>query len=77
MAHDRSQGKVTVVGVRDEPGAAARLFTAVAKADVNIDMIVQNISHETHKTDISFTVPEADVAEAVLAIQEEGPGRVR
>ncbi|MDX5400596.1 MAG: aspartate kinase, partial [Actinomycetes bacterium] len=70
VAHDRSQGKVTVVGVRDEPGAAARLFTAVAKADVNIDMIVQNISHETHKTDISFTVPEADVAEAVLAIQE-------
>ncbi len=69
VAHDRSQGKVTVVGVRDEPGAAARLFTAVAKADVNIDMIVQNISHETHKTDISFTVPEADVAEAVLAIQ--------
>ncbi|NCD20494.1 MAG: aspartate kinase [Actinobacteria bacterium] len=70
VAHDRSQGKVTVVGVRDEPGAAARLFTAVAKADVNIDMIVQNISHETHKTDISFTVPEAVVAEAVLAIQE-------
>ena len=70
VAHDRSQGKVTVVGVHDEPGAAARLFTAVAAADVNIDMIVQNISHETHKTDISFTVPEADVAEAVLAIQE-------
>lgn len=70
VAHDRSQGKVTVVGVHDEPGAAARLFTAVAAADVNIDMIVQNISHETHKTDISFTVPEADVAEAVLAIQK-------
>lgn len=70
VAHDRSQGKVTVVGVHDEPGAAARLFTAVAAAGVNIDMIVQNISHETQKTDISFTVPEADVAEAVLAIQE-------
>ena len=69
VAHDRTQGKITVVGVRDEPGSAARLFTAVAKAEANIDMIVQNVSHESGKTDISFTLPEADVPSTVLELK--------
>lgn len=72
VAHDRSQGKITVVGVSDVPGSAAHLFTAVAKADANIDMIVQNVSTEANgRTDISFTVPEADVPATVLALQAE------
>ena len=63
VAHDRSQAKVTCVGVPDVPGAAARLFEAVASAGANIDMIVQNVSVQgSGETDISFTLPTADVA---------------
>src|SRR5699024_3338866 len=61
VAHDRSEGKITVIGVPDVPGAAARLFNVVAGAGANVDMIVQNVSSEaTGLTDISFTLPEAD-----------------
>jgi aspartate kinase len=61
VAHDRSEGKITVVGVPDKPGQAAMIFEAVANAEINIDMIVQNIStHGTGRTDISFTLPMAD-----------------
>ncbi|MEJ7702704.1 MAG: ACT domain-containing protein [Geodermatophilaceae bacterium] len=59
VAHDRSEAKVTVVGVPDKPGEAAAIFRAVADAEINIDMIVQNVSHAaTGRTDISFTLPE-------------------
>ena len=56
VAHDRSEAKVTVVGLPDVPGYAAKVFRAVAEADVNIDMVLQNISKvEDGKTDITFT----------------------
>ena len=57
---DTSQAKVTLSGVQDEPGLAARVFRTLANASVNVDMIVQNIS-ETDRTDISFTVPLEDL----------------
>ena len=61
VAHDRSEGKITVVGVPDKVGAAAGIFGIVAEAGVNIDMIVQNVSAiATGRTDISFTLPDAD-----------------
>jgi aspartate kinase len=61
VAHDRSEGKITVVGVPDKVGAAAGIFGIVAEAGVNIDMIVQNVSAiATGRTDISFTLPGAD-----------------
>ena len=61
VAHDRSEGKITVVGVPDKVGAAATIFGIVAEAGVNIDMIVQNVSAmATGRTDISFTLPGAD-----------------
>jgi aspartate kinase len=60
---DTSQAKVTITGVPDEPGVAARLFRALADADVNVDMIVQNVSHQGAKTDISFTVPAEQLSE--------------
>jgi len=61
VAHDRSEGKITVVGVPDKVGAAATIFGIVAEAGVNIDMIVQNVSAiTTGRTDISFTLPGAD-----------------
>ena len=56
VAHDRSEGWVTVVGSADVPGYAAKVFRAVAEADVNIDMVLQNVSKiEDGKTDITFT----------------------
>ncbi|MCK6212504.1 aspartate kinase [Georgenia sp. EYE_87] len=71
VAHDRSQGKITVVGVPDVPGIAARLFEVVAGAEANVDMIVQNISTQrTGRTDISFTLPEADGRATMRAIEE-------
>jgi aspartate kinase len=60
VAADKNQAKVTLRGVKDTPGVAARLFTAVAKAGVNVDVIVQNIS-EKGETDISFTVGRDDL----------------
>ncbi|HMM96075.1 aspartate kinase [Phycicoccus sp.] len=71
VAHDRSEAKVTVVGVPDRTGMAARIFEAVAAAEINIDMIVQNVSAvETGLTDISFTLPKTDGATAVAALQK-------
>ncbi len=72
VAHDRSEAKITVIGVPDVPGSAARLFEAVARAEVNIDMIVQNVSAVvTGVTDISFTLPTASVADAKRAIEAD------
>jgi aspartate kinase len=63
IAHDRSEAKVTVNRVPDRPGVAATLFGSLAAAGVNIDMIVQNVSHDG-STDISFTVPRANLVDA-------------
>ncbi len=70
VAHDRSEAKVTVVGVPDRVGEAAQIFTTVAEADINIDMIVQNVSREHEKrTDISFTLPQNDGSKAIAALR--------
>ncbi len=75
VAHDRSEAKITVVGVPDKVGEAARIFEALANTEVNIDMVVQNISAAaTGLTDISFTLPREDGQSAMGAlarIQEE------
>ncbi len=69
VAHDRSEAKITIVGVPDEPGEAARIFATVAAAESNIDMIVQNVSTEaTGRTDISFTLPKTDGPTAMTAL---------
>jgi len=72
VALDTNQAKVTLVGVPDQPGMAARVFSTLAKAAVNIDMIVQNISHGTAMpaTDISFTADKPDLAKAKKVIDE-------
>ena len=69
VAHDRSQAKITVVGVPDKPGEAASIFRAVADAQINIDMIVQNVSAaSTGLTDISFTLPRGEGQTAMAAL---------
>jgi aspartate kinase len=69
VAHDRSEAKITVVGVPDKVGEAARIFEALAATEVNIDMVVQNVSAaSTGLTDISFTLPRADGQSAMSAL---------
>ena len=71
VAHDRSEAKITVVGVPDRIGEAAGIFRVVAAADINIDMIVQNVSAvATGRTDISFTLPRDDGQAAMSALQQ-------
>lgn len=70
VAHDRSEAKITIVGVPDIPGTAARIFEVVATSGANIDMIVQNVSvAATGLTDISFTLPESDGPLATAALK--------
>ena len=70
VAHDRSEAKITVVGVPDKVGEAARIFRAVAGASINIDMIVQNVSAAaTGRTDISFTLPRQDGQVAMTTLR--------
>jgi aspartate kinase len=70
VAHDSSQGKITVIGIPDVPGKAAAVFQIVAEAGADIDMIVQNVSTEiTGRTDISFTLPTADASGVVAALE--------
>lgn len=75
VAHDRGEAKITVVGVSDRIGEAAKIFDVIADNDINVDMIVQNVSAvSTGKTDISFTLPMSEGKKAVDALnaaQEE------
>ena len=71
IAHDKSEAKITIVGVPDRTGVAARIFQAIADADINIDMIVQNVSAAaTGLTDISFTLPKDEGADATGILQK-------
>ena len=68
VTHDLSESKITVADVLDQPGVSAKLFRALADADINVDMIVQNVSDHGH-TDISFTVPTEDLERAVVVLE--------
>ena len=74
VAHDRSEAKATIVGVPDKVGEAARIFAALAEVEINIDMIVQNVSAaSTGRTDISFTLPKSDGPRALKALEKIQP----
>jgi aspartate kinase len=76
VATDKSEAKITIIGVSDKPGEAARVFRALADAEINIDMVLQNISSVTdNTTDITFTCPRADgprAVELLTKLQREG-----
>jgi aspartate kinase len=75
VAHDTSEAKITVVGVPDKPGEAAAIFRTIADAQVNIDMVVQNVSAAaTGLTDISFTLPKTEGRKAIDALERNRPG---
>lgn len=66
---NKSEAKITICSVPDKPGAAAKIFNEISKAGVNVDIIVQNVSH-TRQTDISFTVPKAELTKALTVAKE-------
>ncbi len=76
IAYSRDEAKITLLGVADEPGVASRIFGALADANINVDMIVQNISEDGQVTDLTFTVGKADLESAVEAL-EKGKNSVK
>ncbi len=71
IAHDKNEAKVTIVAVPDRPGAVATIFTPLADASINVDMIVQNVAHDAGATDVTFTVPKAELARALDVLEKE------
>ena len=70
IAHDKSEAKITIVGVPDRTGVAARIFQSIADADINVDMIVQNVSvGKSGKTDVTFTCPKADGEKSLKCLE--------
>ncbi|MBA3060177.1 MAG: aspartate kinase [Nitrospirae bacterium] len=70
VAYDKNQAKITVMGVPDKPGIAARLFKGIADASIVVDMIVQNVSSDGKAADISFTVPRTDTKKTLKLTEE-------
>ena len=74
IAYSRDEAKITLVGVQDKPGVAAAIFGPLADANVNVDMIVQNVSSDGSLTDLTFTVTTADLARAVALLEDAKRG---
>jgi aspartate kinase len=75
IAHDKNEAKITLTNVPDKPGAVANIFTPLADGSINVDMIIQNISHGTGSTDVTFTVPASDLARS-LDLLEKAKGAI-
>ena len=73
IAHDKNEAKVTLIAVPDRPGAVAAIFGPLAEANINVDMIVQNVAHSTGSTDVTFTVPQAELARALDVLETARP----
>ena len=69
IAYSRDEAKITLVAVPDQPGSAAAIFGPLADNGINVDMIVQNISQDNHATDMTFTLPIADLDRAVATLE--------
>ena len=71
IAYDKNETKVTLVAVPDRPGAVASIFSPLADANINVDMIVQNVAHDSGSTDVTFTVPSAELARSLDVLERE------
>jgi aspartate kinase len=69
IAHDKNEAKITLTAVPDKPGAVAAIFEPLAAASINVDMIIQNIAHNAGSTDVTFTVPAADLPRSIEALK--------
>ena len=70
IAYDRNEAKITLTAVPDRPGAVATIFNPLAEANINVDMIVQNVAHGTGSTDVTFTVPGAELARSIDELEK-------
>ena len=70
IAHDKNEAKITLTSVPDQPGAVASIFEPLAAANINVDMIIQNIAHGSGSTDVTFTVPAADLARSIETLNQ-------
>ncbi len=73
IAHDKNEAKITLTAVPDRPGAVASIFAPLADGGINVDMIIQNIAHQTGSTDVTFTVPAADLARSLDMLDKAKP----
>jgi aspartate kinase len=79
IAADKNEAKITLTRIADRPGAVAQIFGPLAAANINVDMIIQNVAKDKGETDVTFTVPGADLArtQALLEAQKEAIGYYR
>ncbi len=70
IAHDKNEAKITLTRVPDKPGAVAHIFEPLADASINVDMIIQNVGRDKGETDVTFTVPQADLARAQALLED-------
>ena len=71
IAYDKNEAKITLTDVPDRPGAVANIFTPLAEASINVDMIVQNVAHDVGSIDVTFTVPESELARSLDVLERE------
>ena len=70
IAHDKNEAKIILTRVPDKPGAVAHIFEPLAEASINVDMIIQNVGRDKGETDVTFTVPQADLARAQALLED-------
>jgi aspartate kinase len=70
IAYDKNEARVTLTGLPDRPGTVAAIFGPLAEANINVDMIVQNVKRAGEKSDLTFTVPTASLAHSVEVLQK-------
>jgi aspartate kinase len=70
IAHDKNEAKITLTDVPDRPGAVANIFGPLAEANINVDMIVQNVAHSSGSTDVTFTVPGAELTRSLDVLEK-------
>ena len=71
IAHDKNEAKIILTRVPDKPGAVAHIFAPLADASINVDMIIQNVGRDKGETDVTFTVPQADLARAQALLEDK------
>jgi aspartate kinase len=70
VAYNRNEAKITIVAVPDKPGVVGAIFGPLAEANINVDMIVQNVAHDTGQTDVTFTVPRTDLLKSTDVLEK-------